>query len=359
MRLCTLLLALTAAAVGDTLPLDGIAHLAFRVSDLSASRAFYEKLGFEQAFEFSDVSYIKINDRQFVELYQRKAASEPLGMMHLCFDTGNIERLRQAYLELGFKPSETAKGRAGNLLFNLRDTENQVIEFSQYLPGSIHSNDRGKHTSERRIAERLVNATAAVKDVAAAQAFYARLGVLNYAALGSQALAEFEVGDAALAADRLRERGLAPKMKGDEVSILDPDGTPLVFTSHKARATREILKLETAALEGWQRGSPDPMLATLDPEVTYVNAATAQLLNGLPAVKELFEKYRGRPLYDSFAILHPLVRVSGDCAVLSYQLEQRIGSMRRLWNGTQVYEHRDGTWRIIHTHWSRANGTED
>ena len=34
--------------------LTGIAHIALRVNDLQKSREFYHKLGFEQAFEFTD-----------------------------------------------------------------------------------------------------------------------------------------------------------------------------------------------------------------------------------------------------------------------------------------------------------------
>ena len=89
------------SAVSDTkektLPsLVGIAHVAFRVSDVAKSRAFYQKLGFEQSFEFNDlgnppVSYIKVNDHQFIELYQRKDDSQPIGLMHLCYETNDIE----------------------------------------------------------------------------------------------------------------------------------------------------------------------------------------------------------------------------------------------------------------------------
>ncbi len=38
---------LAAQAQTDTPPLAGIAHVAIRVSDLSRSRDFYQKLGFE------------------------------------------------------------------------------------------------------------------------------------------------------------------------------------------------------------------------------------------------------------------------------------------------------------------------
>ena len=51
-------------------PLTGIAHVAFRVSDVAKSHEFYQKLGFEQSFEFNDpgkppVSYMRVNDTQF------------------------------------------------------------------------------------------------------------------------------------------------------------------------------------------------------------------------------------------------------------------------------------------------------
>jgi len=78
----------------------GIAHVAFRVSDVSRAREFYRKLGFEQAFEFADpgkppVSYMKINDRQFIELYGRADDSQPLGLMHVCYEVADIRVARE------------------------------------------------------------------------------------------------------------------------------------------------------------------------------------------------------------------------------------------------------------------------
>jgi hypothetical protein len=57
--------------------LTGIAHVALRVNDLQKSQAFYKTLGYEEAFSFTDngrvsVSYVKVNDRQFIELIPRK-----------------------------------------------------------------------------------------------------------------------------------------------------------------------------------------------------------------------------------------------------------------------------------------------
>src|ERR1700727_1164407 len=58
----------------STPPLAGIAHVAIRVHDIPATRDFYARLGFHEAFFLSKdgaiaESFIKINDHQFLELY--------------------------------------------------------------------------------------------------------------------------------------------------------------------------------------------------------------------------------------------------------------------------------------------------
>src|SRR5580704_8654725 len=89
------LLLLPALGIGQAPPppanLAGIAHVAFRVSDLARSRAFYQKLGFEQAFAFNKdgaitEAFFKVNDRQFIEIYPPQA-SQSIGFMHLCFES--------------------------------------------------------------------------------------------------------------------------------------------------------------------------------------------------------------------------------------------------------------------------------
>src|SRR5690348_13951743 len=98
-----LIAASTLSPQTDSSPaLAGIAHVAFRVADVQKSRDFYRSLGFEQAFEFTDpgkppVSYIKINDRQFIELYGRSSESQPTGLLHVCYEAPDIESLWNEY----------------------------------------------------------------------------------------------------------------------------------------------------------------------------------------------------------------------------------------------------------------------
>jgi len=115
----------------------------------------------------------------------------------------------------------------------------------------------------------------------------------------------------------------------------------------------ELLSLERGVMDGWLEGNPDKLLASLDPAVTYINAATNARLEGVSAVKALCEPYRGRPLYDGYEITQPLLHLAGDAAVLTYQLTTRNGTTTSRWNATQVYKRTPGGWRVIHTHWSR------
>ncbi len=237
--------------------LAGIAHAAFRVSDVAKSRQFYNKLGFEQAFEFDDpgkppVSYTKVNDRQFIELYGRSDASQPLGLMHVCYEAADIEALRKDYATRGVVAPESKKARAGNLLFSIHDPDSQIIEYTEYLPGSLHYEDRGKHLSKQRVSELLLRVITPVTDPAAAIDFYVKkLGFevmagedeprlrlpgssgeeLGFEKTTPEARPKiaFVVQDVERAARDLRARGLDVNATPQSASVADPDGTVVEF----------------------------------------------------------------------------------------------------------------------------------
>ena len=164
----------TAAPVPD---LDGIAHVAIRVSDLEKSRDFYAALGFEQAFARSKngiptEAFLKVNDRQFIELYPRENASQQVGFMHVCFESKDLNALQRAYTARGLSPTDVRRAGAGNLLFTMRGPENQNLEYTQYMPGSMHSNDRGKHLGANRVSSSFVGVSIGMRNTTAARAFY-------------------------------------------------------------------------------------------------------------------------------------------------------------------------------------------
>src|ERR1700730_10004192 len=161
-----------------TPPFDGIAHVAIRVHDLAASVAFYQKLGFEQAFDLRkhDVpyeSFITINDNQFIDLYPVPPKDPTTGFLHLCFEGADLNAIYDDYISHGLTPTAVRKAGAGNLLFTmagpLQPSGPQNIEYTQYMPGSLHSSDQGKPLGPDRVAGKLFAVAVAMKDTAAAR----------------------------------------------------------------------------------------------------------------------------------------------------------------------------------------------
>ncbi len=241
--------------------LTGIAHVALRVNDLEKSREFYARLGFLQAFEFTDagktsVAYIKVNDRQFIELIPRTSDSQPGGILHTCFEVADIESLHKAYLERGLQPTEPKKARAGNLLFVMHGPDNQLLEYTQYMPDSLHSLDRGKHLGER-ISTHMIEATTPVRDLMAERAYYTgKLAFKSARAEGNEMLVAgnsgdkvelqagapdtkprvvFSVASVRQAGHDLRGRGFKVQKSRHAVSVTDPDGAVILFAASSGR----------------------------------------------------------------------------------------------------------------------------
>jgi len=261
LSVAVLVLGTASCLLAQSADLDGIAHVALRVADLEKSRQFYETLGFEKAFEFAEagkVTELFINDRQFIELYPRTQDSQPPGLMHVCYEVHDIESLRTAYIKLGLNPPDAKKFRAGNLLFVLHDPEGQIVEYTQYLPGSMHEEDKGKHLGEHRLSTRLQAAVSPAKNVDVEQTFYIdKLGFepiaadrnrlrlpgdsrdeLGLAPQPAPAQIVFSVDRETSTAESLKQRGLTPKAEGGNVSVDDPDGNVVLF-----RAVHQHAKL--------------------------------------------------------------------------------------------------------------------
>ena len=235
---------------------NGIMHVAFRVTDIQKTSQFYQKLGFEQAITFEDagkvsVAFMKVNDRQFIEMYPRTADSQPLGLMHICFETSDVEALRNEYIKRDLKPAKANKGRAGNLVFSIHDPEGQTVEFLQFLPGSVHAEGKGKFLGEHRISQHLLRAVTTVRNLDAERDFYIeKLDLKSVGGSGAVRLRVpgnsgdevgmesgsgakpgivFEVANVKSAAKDLRGRGFTVEKGAHQVWIADPDGARIAF----------------------------------------------------------------------------------------------------------------------------------
>jgi hypothetical protein len=135
------------------------------------------------------------------------------------------------------------------------------------------------------------------------------------------------------------------------VSLLFPLFALAVLPAN-ADLTEQLVSMERKIMDGWLHGDPEPLLASLDSEVTYIHAAADKRLEGIAAVRELCERFRGRPLFDRYEILEPKVQRIGPVAVLTYDLMSHVGGSATRWKGTLVYRQGPEGWRVVHTHWS-------
>lgn len=239
----------------------GIAHVAFRVHNLESERNFFRALGFEEAFVLSRKGlpyevFVKISDRQFIELYPSTTGSGTLGWMHACYESDDLHALYDADTARGLKLSRVVQAGAGNLLTVFHDPEGRVVEFTQYMPDSRHSNDRGLHLGSNRISTELVGIVIPVRDTSAAQQLYTgmlgfqpwpgvpqgrlRLGpstdqwiALKPATANAKPVFYFRVDSVKDAEHQLRQRGLHPTRHGRLIQLADPAGNRFVFSQEK------------------------------------------------------------------------------------------------------------------------------
>jgi len=252
------------AQAPQTGKITGIAHIAYRASDLDREVAFLARLGYEQSFGFTNAAgkttevFVKVNDRQFIEVYPQTNPSEPLGWMHVCYESDDINSLVATLAAHGLKPAEVRKAGAGNLISSMKDPEDRTTEFTQYMPGSRHTLDKGQHLGAHRISEEMLGFSIPVPDLEAAKKFYVSgmgfearddksglrmtlAGVpgfriqLQTAAAGAPPQTIFRVADTAKATEQLKAAGLEVKHDGNRVLVSDPDGNVFAFIAPRAR----------------------------------------------------------------------------------------------------------------------------
>jgi catechol 2,3-dioxygenase-like lactoylglutathione lyase family enzyme len=260
----TLLLASTfSLPAQQTPPLAGIAHIAIRVRSLDSSREFYNKLGYEEAFHLTgkdgkvNESFIKINDRQFIELYPGDPETAPIGFLHVCFEGNDLQAIHDDYVAHGLTPTKVRKAGAGNLLFTMAGPLDasgvaQNIEYTQYQPGSLHSNDQGKHIGEDRVGDTIGTAAVAMRDPASARDFYLNqlsfksiagdpmylhmpgnsgqeIQIATAASLGTKARFILRTTNLSKSARILHKQQIKAIKSADTLTIADPDGNQIMI----------------------------------------------------------------------------------------------------------------------------------
>jgi len=170
----------TAASIhaADRPKIVGLANFAVRVSNLEAARKFYSGVvGLDEAFTIKDpgvgnLTVFKINDHQYVEVSPTLKGDEDR-MIHFGFETTDARAMRDYLAGKGIAvPAKVDNDANGNRTFSVKDPDGYTVQFVQYMPGSVHSRDFGKHLSPNRISEKMIHVGFRVMDPAKSDAFY-------------------------------------------------------------------------------------------------------------------------------------------------------------------------------------------
>jgi uncharacterized protein (TIGR02246 family) len=119
-----------------------------------------------------------------------------------------------------------------------------------------------------------------------------------------------------------------------------------------------IIALERAALDRWGKGDPQGFFEIMAADQTYFDPLTARRIDGQDALRKHIEPFTGKIKIDKIDMIDPRVQRVGDLAVLTFNAvsyaAQPDGALQAAatWNTTEVFRRTDGTWKIIHSHWS-------
>lgn len=129
--------------------IKGIAHLAFRVTDMKKALDFYVRgLGFTHAFSIEDdenrpwIEYLKIGNGQFIELFYpgQDQQSRNESYMHVCLEVDDCLATEGELEARGIRISNrTQRGKDGNYQCWVHDPDGHAIEIMQISPDSMQA----------------------------------------------------------------------------------------------------------------------------------------------------------------------------------------------------------------------------
>jgi ketosteroid isomerase-like protein len=174
----------------------------------------------------------------------------------------------------------------------------------------------------------------------------------NIVALCALAVVSIFISDQAAGQNSPCKNGMCPitpkvfaPFSGSQVSSAQ-DMTPL---------EKQIVQIEKDALDKWYVGDPSGYIAIMGNGIGYFEPSLEKRLDGREPLTKMYESLRGKVHAEKYDMLNTRVQAGGDMAVLSFNLISIEGGIPYRWNCTEVFGlQKDGSWKIIHSHWSQT-----
>ena len=124
---------------------------------------------------------------------------------------------------------------------------------------------------------------------------------------------------------------------------------------NRESAEEAILAQERDALDRWSSGDPEGYVQSADEDVTYVGFIGAHVrVDGIQALREYLAGIKGQFPAHTYEVVNPRIQVYGDVGILTqhYYPTSLEGEAMGPSKATCVYRRTDGTWHLVHSHWS-------
>jgi len=124
-------------------------------------------------------------------------------------------------------------------------------------------------------------------------------------------------------------------------------------------AAQIILSIEKQMVRDFNAAKVERLLAHFHPRVVGFSSTRRERITGLAAMRKTFQYYLHATSRMKFAIAKPQVLDFDNTAIATFYWTVEMGTGRPRHvvrgRGSHVYAFRDGKWRIVHEHYSRAH----
>jgi AraC-like DNA-binding protein len=160
----------------------GLAHMAYNVSAAnwnSMLSLWTNYLGFAVVEQTSTFALIKVNDQQFIQLYQIPSITAPqYQLANYGFYVTDVEAFRQQLAAAGVSvPASSTVNALGNLSFFTTDPDGHQDEWLQYLPNSVTGHALGQFMPSSELFGYIDDFGEASGNVTSSTAYFAQFGL--------------------------------------------------------------------------------------------------------------------------------------------------------------------------------------